>query len=232
MKRLIDRTQHCYWEYSQEDCTLVLSGCGTLPDLLVASEQEDQSESRVFLDVPWREHIGEIEQIVFSGDIPIIPNGAFWNTPQLKKVVAPNVSLIGNGAFYLCKNLKDIEIEELVAICEASFDGCSSLRTLKKPKGRLNFKADKLRFIGRSAFSNCCSIADISLDYAESIGDYAFFNCKNLKTVRLKNASQIGRAAFFGCEQLVSIELREGATIGEKAFERASGVSLTYLLTE
>ena len=96
----------------------------------------------------------------------------------------------------------------------------------------------KIFSIGDSAFSNCSSLASITIpEGVTSIGNDAFSNCSSLTSVSLPSTlTEIGNSAFSSCSWLASITIPEGVTsIGNDAFQLCScltSVSLPSTLTE
>ena len=84
--------------------------------------------------------------------------------------------------------------------------------------------------IGRSAFSNCSSLTDITIpEGVTSIGNQAFLCCSSLTTITIpEGVTSIGSSAFSDCSGLTSIILPEGVTsIGNYAFSGC--ISLTTI---
>ena len=98
-----------------------------------------------------------------------------------------------------------------------------SLETFVKDKSitDLCILATGVTETGESAFTDCTSLASISLPQGvTSIGRSAFWSCKSLASISLpQGVTSIGEWAFWSCESLASISLPQGVTsIGEGAF--------------
>ena len=84
--------------------------------------------------------------------------------------------------------------------------------------------------IGTSAFSNCKSLAIISIPNTASIEGAVFYNCYSLTSIIIPDSvTSIGQRAFYYCYSLTSIIIPEGVTsIGYSAFD--SCTSLTSII--
>ena len=72
-----------------------------------------------------------------------------------------------------------------------------------------------------NAFSNCCSLKEITIpDSVTSIGYEAFFNCESLEEIIIPDSvTSIGNGAFRECDSLEEITIPDSVTsIGDEAF--------------
>ena len=88
--------------------------------------------------------------------------------------------------------------------------------------------------IGSSAFSNCTSLASITLpenSQLTSIGNYAFLGCRSLTSITIpEGVTSIGERAFVSCRSLTAITLPEGVkSIGEGAFSNCTSLTTIML---
>ena len=82
--------------------------------------------------------------------------------------------------------------------------------------------------IGQGAFSNCSSLASVTIpNSVTSIGQSAFSYCSGLTSVVIPSSvTSIGGGAFFNCSSLTSVTIQSGVTsIGQSAFEGCSGLA-------
>lgn len=107
--------------------------------------------------------------ICFSGDVTIIPEGAFERNSDLTSILLPST---------------------LVTIGERAFMNCARLTEISIP--------DSVISIGASAFTGCVALQSVSLGNGlHSIGDNAFAACNSLLELRLpEGLEQIGRNAI------------------------------------
>ena len=78
-----------------------------------------------------------------------------------------------------------------------------------------------VKTINDSAFSNCESLASITLpDSVTEIGDHAFYDCNSLTSITIGNrVTSIADYAFLNCASLTSVIIPDSVTeIGEAAF--------------
>lgn len=101
-------------------------------------------------------------------------------------------------------------------IADYAFYYCTSLKNITG-SGIAN-----VRYIGQGAFSECASLATLSLsDNLTEIKDYTFYNCTSLFRVSMPaNLVSVGRSAFYNCSTLSEINFSSSLveSIGEFAF--------------
>jgi hypothetical protein len=145
-----------------------------------------------------------------------IPSGIFDND----KVNSINTKItfeedsvleeIADGAFRNSK-IEEITIPEGVTrIGPYTFSG-AALKTV-------DFKGDKVTYIGNNAFSNT-NIIKITAPNVTEVGDYAFSSCSSLKRVSMEALTTIGVSAFSGCTSLDDVPIPSSLrSIGTSAF--------------
>ena len=87
---------------------------------------------------------------------------------------------------------------------------------------------DSVTSIGYSAFSDCSSLTSITIpDSVTSIGEHAFSSCSSLTSVIMgSGVTSIGEYAFFGCSSLTSITIPDSVTeIGNAAFSDCTSLT-------
>lgn len=123
-----------------------------------------------------------LEEIQIKSNISQLPEGIFYSSVNLKKVVLPEtISVIPSRAFENCKALETINVEKIVEIHAFAFKGCSKLESIEL--------SDDLGYIGGNAFENCVSLKLINIP---------------------AKVKEISSAAFKGCSSLASVTFNEG----------------------
>ena len=80
------------------------------------------------LTLPWGDYAEQITKVVINEGIHDIGQMAFYELPNLQKVVLPESAVeIRNYAFKNCENLTTINLEVVEFIREGAFYGCSAL---------------------------------------------------------------------------------------------------------
>ena len=103
---------------------------------------------------------------------------AFFNTPNLRKVILPNgLITIGTDAFYTCPALTAITIPNSVAnINQYAFSGCYGLTSIDIP--------DSVTTIGGQAFNSCTALTSVTIGTGVTeIRNEAFQYCRSLTSV-------------------------------------------------
>ena len=104
--------------------------------------------------------------------------------------------------FVINKLITSFEVPESVTEIPAeAFSCCKALKSV--------FLHDRIKTIGKKAFSNCESLEQVVIPASVTqIDDLAFEGCKSLKIVRILGAIQdIAYGTFYGCESLTDIQL-------------------------
>jgi hypothetical protein len=145
-----------------------------------------------------------IEELIILDGFKEIPEMAFCNCPNLKKVEihGESVKKIGNSAFYECENLVDVKLNEVLE----EIDVCAFAYCKKLPKIEI---PNSVKRIGYSAFLRCEHLVDVKLkEGLEEIDDWAFAYCKKLPKIEIpKSVKRIGNNAFDVCENLQTIDI-------------------------
>ena len=138
-----------------------------------------------------------VKEIVLSGNVEYIGEGAFSGMTNLNKFTFPaSVKEIGKQAFSNCYSLYSLDFSKatsLTTIWQEAFSGCSMLG------------------FGSNVVSLPSSV--------NKIYSGAFRGCTNLKSIDLTNTqiTEIPTACFFGCEKLVEVKYNTGVIVGNDA---------------
>ncbi len=141
-------------------------------------------------------------------------NGAAISDPSILPIdrrLLRNVYLGGKGMMVFSGDVIDIP--------SSMFLGNSTLKTVSLP--------NKLKTIGRAAFSNCSNLTDVSIRFElQTIDEYAFQGCK-LSSVSLPNSvTAVSNGAFNNNKQLVSVHIGSGlTTFGENPFRGCTALA-------
>ena len=193
-----------------------------------------------------------LSQINIPEGVTTIGDGAFRFCRSLSKIELPSsVTRIAGYAFNGCSSLTKIKLPSSVTSIEDSvFGGCSSLAEINVQEENKNYSSvngilfnkekteitiypagkketsynipERVISIGRGAFEDCSSLAEINIpEGVTSIGSSAFAGCSSLSKIELpSSAISIGFHAFWECSSLTEINIPEGVTsIGSSAFE-------------
>ena len=156
----------------------------------------------------------EVQEVVMSGGISVIDEGAFKNCKDLKQVIFPmSLREIGNNAFDGCENLitaaLPITIEQIGKYAFAN----TALKNISIPKS--------VYWIGEGAYADCKRLNNVVIpDNIISIPDKMFKGCECLTEIQLsESVDSIGSNAFEGCTSLETLVIPEAVkNIGENAF--------------
>ena len=160
----------------------------------------------------------EVQEVVMSGGISVIDNGAFKNCKDLKQVIFPmTLKEIGDNVFNGCESLitasLPIAIEQIGRYAFANTD----LKNITIPKS--------VYWIGEGAYANCKRLNNVVIpDNIISIPDSMFKGCESLNEIKLsESVDSIGNNAFEGCSSLEMLIIPEAVKhIGENAFANVS----------
>ena len=172
--------------------------------------------------------------VFFSHDSKVerIKKGAFENCRSLTSISLPaSVTKIRENAFKDCTSLKYIHLSDsITSISEKAFIGCHSIEyneysggrylgnennpylvLMKGPNSTSYEIADGTKMIQKSAFTECSSLADVSIpNSVEIIEDYAFKGCVSLVSVVMpRSVNYLGWGAFDGCTSLKDVTVSE-----------------------
>ncbi|MEE5994211.1 MAG: leucine-rich repeat protein [Oscillospiraceae bacterium] len=177
-----------------------------------------------------------ITEVVFDGNITIIPDGLCGENDRLKKVTfaGGDVRTIGAHAFQGTGSLRTVVLSDSIIEIQHDAFASSGITTLEMGNGveTIGYNAFKdsglktatfsknLQTIEDAAFNNCQLTGDIVLpDSLETIGTNAFDGTKISTLKTGKNLRKIGDGAFANCGYLYKLTLNEGLeTIGSSAF--------------
>ena len=90
------------------------------------------------------------------------------------------------------------------------------------------FIPDKVKSIGKGAFSHCLSLTNVTFgDSVSKIGEDAFFRCISLPNIKIpNNVVEIGHDAFGRCTELKKVVIGESVRlIGSGAFNQCSNLT-------
>jgi len=141
-----------------------------------------------------------IKEIILPNNIVEIEKAAFWGCEKLEKVVfSDNLEIINDFAFYGCKSLKEAIIPNSVKrIGNCAFKNCASLTKVKL--------SDTLTELGFSAFEGCSSLQCISTpNTLELIRNKAFKDCVSLSDVKMHENQNFTPTSFIGCVSIKSL---------------------------
>ena len=175
---------------------LYISGTGAMADYTNSN------------NIPWRDYISQVKQIVINSGVVNIGNMAFADCQNLEKVSIPNtVTKIGSSSFSHCTILDSIIIPNNVTeIGPYAFWNCKSLSNIQWPTG--------LQTIGNAAFFQCSSLEYINLVSVVTIEDNAFQSCNSVKKVSLpKNLERINATVFKECQNLSEIVVDDNCSL-------------------
>ncbi len=160
----------------------------------------------------------------------IAPVGAIIEVNNIKYEVTEadsEVKLISGSATDLMVDVVEYNGINLAvtAIGDFAFKNCETITSF------LMF-SDRLKSIGKGAFSGCSNLGSIWLDLFENaecgvmIGDSAFNNCTSLNDIGIPvGVDSIGKYAFNGCSAALFVNLPSTLTsIDDYAFAGCSGV--------
>jgi len=106
-----------------------------------------------------------------------------------------------NRTFSGCTHLASVNCPSLISIIDDSFANTALT----------SFSSDSVTSIGNAAhngcFTDCASLASVSMTACTSIGVYAFQRCSSLATAYLPACTSIGNYAFLGCTAISKLKL-------------------------
>ncbi len=167
-----DENGKCIYDCSPEGATatctavfengiLTISGEGKMKDY----KYEGTSGSWHVVDVPWKNQINQIENVVIAGKITSVGEGTFTGSASLKNVtLSENVETIGKLSF-IESHLENINLENVVDIRPAAF-ARTNLREVTL--------SNELERIGWQAFDGTKLNTLFIPDFVYSIGWAAF----------------------------------------------------------
>lgn len=157
------------------------------------------------------------ETITFEDQIiPVvgIQDYAFYNCPELTKVIIPNsIATMGEHVFSRSTKLDIIEVDKdnNYFYSEDGILFSKSNEIVAVPLGKsfengLYEVPTTITGIWNYAFDGCTKISKITLPTSlEEIGHYAFGNCSNLEDINIPaNITSLGNYAFYNCSKLAT----------------------------
>lgn len=157
------------------------------------------------------------ETITFEDQIiPVvgIQDYAFYNCPELTKVIIPNsIATMGEHVFSRSTKLDIIEVDKdnNYFYSEDGILFSKSNEIVAVPLGKsfengLYEVPTTITGIWNYAFDGCTKISKIILPTSlEEIGHYAFGNCSNLEDINIPaNITSLGNYAFYNCSKLAT----------------------------
>lgn len=135
-----------------------------------------------------------------------------------------NVQEIEDEAFLDCKYITEIKFEKPEKLKKIGKNAFSGCIALKSFTVPKNI--DKL---DEGTFNGCTSLKEIKFNNKLLwIGTNCFLRCKSLKSVKLpKSLEYLGEAAFVSCDKLTKVEMPQGlAVIGDRAFAECKNLKI------
>lgn len=159
-----------------------------------------------------------LTEINIPPKVKTIPTECFSECWSLKEIVLPeSVTEIGYLAFRSCMELEIIEMQGVEKVGDEAFYYC--------PKLSYTGYSEKLREIGKSAFSGINITGTLDLSSVTKIGAGAFSRTKITKVILNDNTEKLERAVFYDCELLADINYPSKlVSIGESCFS-GSGIN-------
>ena len=196
--------------------TRAFYGCESLETIIMGGGVRD------IRDEAFRYCIG-LDDVDLDG-VRTIGFEAFRDCRSFVSIIIPDsVTSLGGGAFYICRSVTSLELGDGVdEIPERAFGYCSSLESMDLAG---------MKTIGTSAFINCTSLRNMTLDAGtESIGDSAFSGCTYLASVELGNSLvSLGGQVFSECRMLTSLTFPDTLeSMGEKTFFHCNNLTDLY----
>lgn len=158
----------------------------TLPPSLILTA----NDTGIFCECPL------LEEVIFKGNVSVIPAVMFEKCVQLSKITLPDsVKTIGSAAFANCEKLYYFKMPSSLTAIESEAFFKTSLLSVDFP--------NTLKSMGRLAFSECKHLKTVDLENTAmtKIPESAFAYCIQLCSVNLpKNLTSIGAYAFDGTD--------------------------------
>ena len=86
-----------------------------------------------------------------------------------------------------------------------------------------------IKYLGHYTFSECPSLASVTLPYILQTGDITFTNCTALASASLPAVTSIGLSTFNGCTNLTSVNLPLLVSMGRYSFKNCSSLATLTL---
>lgn len=156
-------------------------------------------------------------QNIDLSNVKTIDASAFENCLNLGDVDLQNAQSIGKFAFR-SSDLTSVNLPETVILNEGVFNGCKALETVT---------ADKCITIGKSCFTNCITLKNVSFPVATTICSETFCNTA-LTMVEFPLVSSVQSNAFAGCSILNAVAFPKLVTLDNYAFANCTKLKLAY----
>ena len=144
-----------------------------------------------------------IQELICHDGVEKIEQYAFYDCPNLRRVIMPGVKVLEKWAFKGCGALTYIECGKLERIGERALSGCKSLSSVDLPS---------IKIVGQHQFAGCVNLTSVKFGKdLESIKYKAFFYCCSLEriTTPLKGGV-ITNSIFQHCAKLNHVDLVGG----------------------
>lgn len=144
-----------------------------------------------------------VVNIVLSGEVETIPEGAFSNMPKIAEITLPaTVKTISKAAFKndgALINVNFAGLNNLETVGDEAFYGCAKLAF-----GKNVVFGSAVKSIGEKAFYECVNLkgADLSATKITKVADLAFYGNSSLEEVSLPAGVEFGIGAFKSCDKL------------------------------
>ena len=93
------------------------------------------------------------------------------------------------------------------------------------------FYADNVQ-IGRSAFSGCFKLTEVSGNKLQTMSDCTFWQCKNLVKINAEFAGDVYSKTFGQCKRLEDIQFADGVKLHTDVFYGCRSVKTLYFATK
>lgn len=216
---------NCFWRYDRSTKTLTI-----------------EPAKEYTLERPYSAYMDRIENVVIEKGVKEIPDSAFEEFLNLKKLTLnEGLTTIGDFAFLGCDKLRSVNFPESLeeigsraftfgtpfvntSVSEYEMIHCNDFIFQKKDDGfyLFGYIGSDLEILLPNEFKyNGKTISEYKID------SYAFYNNYDLKKVIIPaSCKEIGYSAFEGCESLSSIILSEGfESISSYAFYGCNSLS-------
>ncbi len=146
--------------------------------------------------------------VTLPSSVTTIGSGAFAGVANMQSVDLSNITNFNKYAF-ANSGIVEITLPAIMTILpEGAFFGCEKLTTVNGSENILT--------IGKQAFYNCASLANINIDKAVKV-EFGAFQNSGLRTISAVKLEDIGARAFEG-SSIVNVEFPMSKKLGYRAF--------------